>query len=95
MVDYYLLANWATRGNSAPVVCTRAGIALGHLLTILPPLTPIVHLHQRIKRNFVSSSDHITYNCHSSNFIKKTHTHIFITVSRVVHTRAVVDVVYF
>ena len=49
MVDYYLLANWATRGNSAPVVCTRAGIALGHLLTILPPLTPIVHLHQRIK----------------------------------------------
>lgn len=43
----YLLADWAARGNGATVVRSGAGISFSHFLTILSPLTPVVHLKRK------------------------------------------------
>jgi hypothetical protein len=40
----YLLPDRASYRNGAPVVGSRARVPLRYLLTILPPLAPVIHL---------------------------------------------------
>ena len=57
----HLLPHGAGVGHGAAVVGSRAGVALGHLLPVLPPLTPIANLQLEKKGKTLLYSRACTY----------------------------------